>query len=36
LNEDRVERSGASQFQPPSDNCSPSSRSTMPWTSCPK
>jgi hypothetical protein len=30
LNDDRLEPSGASQFQPPSDSCSASSRSTRP------
>ena len=30
LNDDRVEPLAASQFQPPSGSCSPSSRSTMP------
>ena len=36
LNDDRVEPLSASQFQPPSGSCSPSSRSTMPRTSWPK
>ena len=35
LNDERVDF-GASQFQPPSGNCSPSSRSMMPRTSWPK
>ena len=34
--DDRIEPLGASQFQPPSANCSPSNRSMMPRTSWPK
>ena len=35
-NAPRVEPVSCSQFQPPSAICSVSSRSTMPFTSCPK